>query len=137
MSWVEIVMALDKSVAAWFRQSFAFANDRSSWQERGIGIAFLLLAGFFAWLSFHIDLWKSAVLWGAYVLGLAICSRQGWIKLFGPVLFYDMVRTARRSRYVIMRMFYAVLLLVILTVMFLTMELEHRFTNRRDTAVMA
>ena len=130
-------MSLDRSVAAWFRQSFAFSNDRASWQERLIGIAFFLLAVLFAWLSLDLDLWKTAVLWAAYVLGLAICSRQGWIKLFGPVLFYDMVRTARRSRYVLMRMVYAGLLLFILTTMFVSLNLEHQLNNRRETAVVA
>ena len=41
----------------------------------------------------------------------AISSWLGWLKLFGPVLFYDMVRTARRSRYVFIRLLYASLLL--------------------------
>src|SRR6516165_5961672 len=34
----------------------------------------------------------------AFVVLFAVAWRRGWVKLFGPVLFYDLVRTARRSR---------------------------------------
>ena len=44
---------------------------------------------------------------------------RGWLKLFGPVLFYDMITTARRSRYVVMRLLYAAILLGILCFMYL------------------
>ena len=127
-------MSLDKSVAAWFRQSFAWSNERSAWQERLLGLLFILLAVLLAYQSPSLDLWKAAVVWAVYFLALAVCSRQGWIKLFGPVLFYDMIRTARRSRYVIMRLLYAGLLLVILAVMFFSMmEFEQRM-NMNDRA---
>ena len=129
-------MALDKSVAFWFRHSFAWSNDKAVWQERLLGLAFVVIAVGFAFVSAQSDLWKSAVLWASYFLALAICSRQGWLKLFGPVLFYDMIRTARRSRYLVMRVAYVCLLLFILCMMFWSMELDHR-GNRRDAAVVA
>src|SRR5438046_2690039 len=39
---------------------------------------------------------------------------MSWLKLFGPVLFYDMIRAARRGRYFLLRFLYALLLLYIL-----------------------
>ena len=41
-------------------------------------------------------------------------SRKGWIKLFGPVLFYDAIRTSRRSRYIVLRCLYASAFLLVL-----------------------
>src|SRR5438128_5818793 len=48
------------------------------------------------------------------VLTLAVLSRRGWIKLFGPVLFYDAIRTGRRSRYIVLRCLYATVFLLVL-----------------------
>jgi len=50
----------------------------------------------------------------AVIVILAVLVRQGWITIFGPVLFYDLVRIARRSRYIFIRIAYAALLLLIL-----------------------
>lgn len=36
------------------------------------------------------------------------------MKLFGPILFYDMIRMGRRSRYILLRCLYALLLLVLM-----------------------
>jgi ABC-type Na+ efflux pump permease subunit len=57
--------------------------------------------------------YQMALVLGSIVI-LAVLMRQGWITLFGPVLFYDLVRIARRSRYVFLRIAYALLLLLIL-----------------------
>jgi ABC-type transport system involved in multi-copper enzyme maturation permease subunit len=50
----------------------------------------------------------------AFVVLFAVAWRRGWVKLFGPVLFYDLVRTARRSRAFLLRSVYAASLLVML-----------------------
>src|SRR5438552_3380989 len=41
------------------------------------------------------------------VLVVAVLARAGWIRLFGPVLFYEMIRAARRGRYFLLRGLYA------------------------------
>src|SRR4051794_33038094 len=38
---------------------------------------------------------------------LALLSWAGWLKIFGPVLFYEVVRSARRGRYFLLRSLYA------------------------------
>jgi ABC-type transport system involved in multi-copper enzyme maturation permease subunit len=58
-------------------------------------------------------LYQLGLVGGAVVI-LAVLVRQGRIALFGPVLFYDLVRIARRSRYIFLRIAYAALLLLIL-----------------------
>lgn len=129
-------MSLVKSANTWLRQSLAWSNSWPSWQERLVLAAFLAIAVGLGLLSALLDFWKAAGLWAAYLIAVAVCSRQGWLKLFGPVLFYDMVRTARRSRYVIMRLLYSLLLLGVLFVMF--MNMTHGFRDpRRDSALMA
>ncbi|MBY0524191.1 MAG: ABC transporter permease subunit [Gemmataceae bacterium] len=49
------------------------------------------------------------------ILLLAALARSGTVRLFGPVLGYDMVRIARRGRYVLLRFLYALVLLGALT----------------------
>jgi ABC-type transport system involved in multi-copper enzyme maturation permease subunit len=54
------------------------------------------------------------LLWGLLLAALAVLLRRGWLKLFGPVLFYDLVRLARRGRYPLLRCLYALFLLLML-----------------------
>jgi ABC-type transport system involved in multi-copper enzyme maturation permease subunit len=129
-------MSLVKSGITWLRQAVAMSNSWPSWQERLVLALFLLIAVGLGFLTARIDLWKAALVWGVYFIAMAVCSRQGWLQLFGPVLFYDMVRTARRSRYVIMRLLYSLVLLGILIVMFLDADINPR-DRQRDSALMA
>jgi ABC-type transport system involved in multi-copper enzyme maturation permease subunit len=48
------------------------------------------------------------------VLTLAYLARRGWVRLFGPVLFYEGLRAARRTRFFVLRWLYAVGLLLLL-----------------------
>ena len=92
-------MSFVESSTTWVRQSFAWSNSWDSWRERLIGLAFVLIGALLAWLSAALlGFWLALPLWVVFAIALGVCSRQGWIKLFGPVLFYDMVRTSRRSR---------------------------------------
>jgi ABC-type transport system involved in multi-copper enzyme maturation permease subunit len=63
------------------------------------------------WYRQQLSVLTLVMLCGVLVLVAAVLLRRGWLKLFGPVLFYDMVRSARRGRYILMRFLYAVLLL--------------------------
>jgi len=56
--------------------------------------------------------------------------RQGWIFLFGPVLFYDLVRSARRTRTYVVRIIYLLLLFGLLCWLY-WVWLDR--TNYRDT----
>lgn len=107
-------MSLVQTSASWLRHTFAWSNSRQSWMERLGGLA-VVGAGLAIWaLASRLSLGALVVLWGLFILGAAVLLRRGWLKLFGPVLFYDMVRAARRGRYFLLRCFYASLLLFIL-----------------------
>jgi ABC-type transport system involved in multi-copper enzyme maturation permease subunit len=133
-------MSLVKSVMQWFRQT---TDSWTTWQERLVALFFLLLAAVLVYLSTtHFVFWQSAIAWAVFGIALAVCARQDWVKLFGPVLFYDMLRTARRSRYSIIRILYAGMLFFILAYMFLILALSTRLNpndqiNRRGIAVLA
>src|SRR5437764_9693925 len=42
------------------------------------------------------------------LLALAVLARRGWVRLFGPVLLYEGLRSARRTRFFVLRWLYAV-----------------------------
>src|ERR1043165_5951565 len=138
---MESVMFNVKSSTSWLRQTFGWPWTWSVWQERLVGVAFFAIAlGLFYVTITQLTFWQAALLWAGYGLVLAIASRQGWIKLFGPVLFYDMVRTARRSRYSIIRILYGGTLFFILCYMFLLLFLNTRnrlHLQQREIAVLA
>lgn len=58
--------------------------------------------------------WLSWSLIGILSLGLVLALRRLWRPLFGPVLFYDLIRSTRRGRYAALRCLYAAALLLIL-----------------------
>ena len=122
-------MSFLKSGVTWLKHNFAWSNTWASWQERVVLALFLLLAVGLGILSAYVVLWQAVLAWAVYFVALAVCSWQGWLKLFGPVLFYDMIRTARRSRYVVMRLLYAGMLLFILCFMYLSVFAERRVNN--------
>ncbi|MBI1830295.1 MAG: ABC transporter permease, partial [Planctomycetes bacterium] len=80
--------------------------------------------------------WTGVFLWAIYAAAVVVGTRQGWLLLFGPVLFYDMVRTARQSRYVLLRLAYALLLLMILWMVFSDRPMGGQH-SRREAAVLA
>jgi ABC-type transport system involved in multi-copper enzyme maturation permease subunit len=63
--------------------------------------------------------------WGVLLLAWAVLLRRGWLQFFGPVLFYDLVRIARRSRYALMRGLYAVFLLLMLLSVYSSFQNPH------------
>jgi ABC-type transport system involved in multi-copper enzyme maturation permease subunit len=105
---------LIQSCNQWLRSHLAWSNSWQSWQER-IG-GFFVLAGAFALIKWgvRLSLWQQVSLWALLLAGTAVMLRRGWLKLFGPVLFYDLIRVGRRSRYIWLRVLYVGVLLAIL-----------------------
>src|SRR5262245_6356870 len=102
------------SSSRWFRRRLAWSNSRQSWQER-VGFAGLVgAAAAIAWFSDRLSRAQQVLLWGLLLVAFAVLLRRGWLKLFGPVLFYDLIRTSRRGRYFLIRGAYAGFLLFLL-----------------------
>jgi ABC-type transport system involved in multi-copper enzyme maturation permease subunit len=104
-----------------------WSNSRQSWQER-IGLGVLLLAAVaLGWFGRRLPLASQVVLWGGLIVALAALARRGWWRLFGPVLFYDLVRLGRRSRYILLRCLYISFLLLLLFWVYSMWQLEARY----------
>jgi hypothetical protein len=85
------------------------SSSWKSWEWIG-GASLLALAGALILFSKRLSLSYQVGLWGVWIAVLALLFRQGWIRLFGPVLLYDMVRTGRRTRNILLRCIYALAL---------------------------
>jgi ABC-type transport system involved in multi-copper enzyme maturation permease subunit len=82
--------------------------------ELSLGLIVLSSAVATWWYQSRLTFLQQVAVWGVLLLILAVLSRRGWIKLFGPVLIYDAIRTGRRSRYIVLRCLYASAFLLVL-----------------------
>ena len=114
-------------------QSLGWSNSWESWRERIIGFSFTFVALLLLYLTAtYLSFWTATACWSVYALVLGFASWMGWVKLFGPVLLYDMIRTARLARYSIIRMFYGAFLFCILLYMALILYLTREMGNNRE-----
>ena len=130
-------MALGQPATSWLRRNLGWCNSPQSWGER-LGAA-VLLAGAacsIVWRE-RLSAVQHVLVWGALGVAAAVLLRRGWLKLFGPVLFYDMVRSARRGRYIVLRCLYAGLLLFFLFTVWLNTRHLAAANDRREAARMA
>src|ERR1700693_963932 len=98
------------SKLAWFRREFA--TEPSAW------LALVVAATSLVALGQSLPLVLSAPLWGGFVVVLAFRLRTSLPKLLGPVFLYDLFRTARRNQQIAHRAFYAMVLLLVLSLVF-------------------
>jgi ABC-type transport system involved in multi-copper enzyme maturation permease subunit len=84
---------------------------------------------------------QRVALWSLLLVAVAALLRRGWVQLFGPVLFYELLRIGRRGRYVIVRCLYALALLVFLLLVYSvwadTVRIVHGAMAPRDMANFA
>jgi ABC-type transport system involved in multi-copper enzyme maturation permease subunit len=125
-------MSFVRTCILWLRRTLTWSTSSESKRERGITLSliaaavalafFTLFRGTVLWfrsdgsaarLPFPSDV-LLIVLWSLWLAVVLVLMRLGMVKLLGPVLFYDMVRAARRSRYFLLRGFYSLVLLLIL-----------------------
>lgn len=86
-----------------------------AWLEPVAPLLLLLGACLLWWLgAANVAPALQLVLWGCWLAALVVLNQLGYLPLFGPVFFYDLVRTARRKRYLLMRSLYAFFLLAML-----------------------
>src|SRR5438046_5994038 len=94
------------ATAAWLKRNLAWSNSRESWQERIGFVAFLSAAAVLCGIHSRLELSQEVVLWGLLIVALAVLLRRGWLRLAGPMLPYDLIRIARRTRYFFFRYLY-------------------------------
>ena len=109
-------MSFVQSLTSWMRRRLSWSTSAESWHERRINWTMLLsavvlgllygLRGAVVWTKAdvttirfpHTPDWLLMTLGGLWLVTALVLMRLGQLKLFGPVLFYDMIRSARRSR---------------------------------------
>lgn len=126
-------MSLMRSPVSWFKSAVGWSTSRQSWLERA-SLAGIVLAGILAVLfGSRLPAFQQVLLWGVIVGVALFLLRGGWLQLFGPVLVYDMIRAARRSRYFFLRGLYALFLLFILVSVYLSVSIMGGDEIRRAT----
>jgi ABC-type transport system involved in multi-copper enzyme maturation permease subunit len=88
------------------------------WRERLIGLAFVATAIGLALYGDRLTGTPRAILWAAWLGTAVIVVSMGWLPLTGPVFRYDLVRTTRRGRYAVLRVVYAVALLLFILALY-------------------
>ena len=148
-------MSLAQILIQWLRRSFSWSTSAESWQERRVSwtmAASAVLLGL-AWALRGVPLWTKAdgtnfilptvpdwlliALGSSWLLALLLLMRLGQVKLFGPVLFYDMIRSARRSRYFLLRGFYSIVLLLVLFFVWMSVTSHTNLSPRERASRLA
>ncbi len=88
----------------------------ATWKETSAAALWLAAAGGLFWLDSELPGPAKAALWIVLAVGLLIVLRRFWSWLLGPLFIYDLVRTARRNRLIPVRLLYALLTLLIISV---------------------
>ncbi len=115
-----------RRLAGWLRRELAPSAFHRAWRPRLGAVLVLVAVVLLAWHGGGLAAWQQAALWGALLVAVAVLTRRGWLRLFGPVLFYDLVRSARQGRTFLLRGSYAFALLVVLSLLYAT------YFNRDD-----
>jgi ABC-type transport system involved in multi-copper enzyme maturation permease subunit len=119
------------ALVAWLRRTLPWSNSPQSWLDRLAVVGVVAGAAALVVLGPRLSMAAQVLLWGLLLAVAAFTSR-----LFGPVLFYDLVRIARRNRYYLIRVLYALFLLTMLCWVYFTftVNMELSATVRPDEA---
>jgi ABC-type transport system involved in multi-copper enzyme maturation permease subunit len=123
-------------LVGWTRH-WRWSNSRRSWEERLGVVALLLIGAAIYWFGSRLPRSQQIVLWALFVVGVMLVLRRGWVKLFGPVLFYELVRLARRGRHALFRSLYALVLLLLLFLVYSEVETANAHEGRLPARQLA
>ena len=104
--------------ASWFGRTFGWSGSRSEW---------IALIGFIAWLLIGVGIWRMTQ---RATVGESVMYAMGWLLLllvaawpvvrglFGPVFYYELIRTGRQRSTFLFRCLYAAVVGCTLTMMY-------------------
>lgn len=95
-------------------RSIGWSNRRQSWLERAAGRVWATGAVAAWYFGGKLAVAQRLLLGGLLLVALVFLLRRGWVKILGPVFFYDAVRSARRGRNIAVRTLYALAILGLL-----------------------
>jgi ABC-type transport system involved in multi-copper enzyme maturation permease subunit len=128
-------------MASWFDSSILWLHP----QRTRVHHACLVAVGLGLWLVLASAAWAAAdwlpaalqVFVGSVLLvALAVLARRSGLRLFGPVLPYDLVRNARRNRFLLYRI-YGYFVLILVTCFFVAWEVGQRDQRLKTTHEIA
>jgi ABC-type transport system involved in multi-copper enzyme maturation permease subunit len=105
------------SVLQWLQRRFSWlvpADSSHVVVECAAALFLLIEAAALLWFWHSIPVAAQVILWLQWLAVLIGLRVGGFFLLFGPVLYYDLVRAARRRRQIILRCVYAFLLLFLI-----------------------
>ncbi len=107
----------------------AFLRSIYHWYrgERGVVILIALAVADLAFGGPWLSSWQQVVLGGLLLTAAAVVVRCGGVKLVGPILIFDLVRAARRQRFVVARTFYVLLIALTLGWLFVMASGRHHW----------
>ncbi len=106
------------SPTSWLRKTRARFWSTQAPLDRLLPLALAIGAVLLVWFYDRLPLAWQTLGWGLVLVGLAILLRRAGQQFFGPVFFYDLVRTARRGQQIGHRVLYAVLLVGVILLVF-------------------
>jgi ABC-type transport system involved in multi-copper enzyme maturation permease subunit len=97
----------------------------------GLGLWLLAAAAFGVWCVRTGNFGPAHLAVGAaLILAFALLARNGLVRVVGPVLVYDVLRSARRGRFILVRWLYAVGLLLLLLWVYAVWSSERVFRTQ-------
>jgi len=109
-----------------FRRAFPWSNSRQAWKERSATVFLVAGLACIVWFGGGLSTAAYTACWALLLCTMAALVRAGSLRLFGPLFLYDLVRTIRRSRIVLLRIIYTLSLLVLLLCLYLLLFYDNR-----------
>ncbi len=125
------------TVLNWFQRTVPWSNSARAWVERLAFLGLVLATVALLRWGHSLSLFLYVLAWGTLLVLFGFVLRQGWFFVFGPVLFYDLVRSARRARTYIIRFLYVGLLFFLLCWMYYVTCVQDAPYRASDTVAVA
>ncbi|HBI45901.1 MAG TPA: hypothetical protein DDY78_24055 [Planctomycetales bacterium] len=100
------------------RRSIPWSNTPRAWIERLSFVGMIAAAAVLVVYAGDWPPWASILASACLLVVAAVLFRRGWLKAFGPILWYDLVRTSRRARTYFVRGAYLLILFAVLAMMY-------------------